>query len=584
MEYMKKFFRLPELYVVLLLAACLVVGLMFRITIENVTLYQDDARENLSLPILKDMDDGMLFQVELDVVGAHGRAYDLKVIPDDCVSKVEVDGHSVDLDSFPGHCDYTRGFVLKDSVIALYRMGGPTHFVFHMRNKGGPGGLNVFVERPPFLVRSMNVAAVILFAFLCMLVARRLGLGWEIATIVLMGALLRGVFFVNIPYTMFTYDVDGHVSYVQHILQKHEIPKAEDCWSCYHPPVYYVASAPSFLIGDWLGITGTTGMQAFSLLLSVVTLFFGLLFFKQIFSGIPFCIASVLWTFWPVMIMAAPRIGNDQMFCLFHVLCLWGGIKYLNSGRGKYLIFAVVASALAMWSKTTAVITLGVLFLFTVAGYVGNARLLKPSRSERVAWLLFFTLVLAIMLQKLLGNGDLVANAGGLNSKLRVGNEAFNYLYFDLRSFLEHPFTSAWNDADGRQFFWNYTLKTSLFGEFNMVHHQVGRTWATVSSVSMLGLVVYAMRGIWKSRINMVNSILVLQAVAFIAALMSLRIKYPFACSNDFRLIMPVLLSFIPFVVSGVTLKEASVKWRALGYGLVLMFVASSTVLYILAM
>jgi hypothetical protein len=95
---------------------------------------------------------------------------------------------------------------------------------------------------------------------------------------------------------------------------------------------------------------------------------------------------------------------------------------------------------------------------------------------------------------------------------------------------------------------------------------------------------VYAIRGFWKTRLGLVHWILLLQGVAFIAALMALRIKYPFACSNDFRYILPILLSFAPFVAMGVTLKDASTSWKVCGYITVAAFIVSSAVLYIMVM
>ena len=234
-------------------------------------------------------------------------------------------------------------------------------------------------------------------------------------------------------------------------------------------------------------------------------------FLRNFFSGKALGISSVLWAFWPVMILVSPRIGNDQMFYMLHMLCMWCGMKYIRDGRGRFLIVAVIATALAMWTKTTGVVTIGMVFLFTVCGYVRNERFPYPTKSEVVAWGLFVLLIAGVALQKLLGDADLVGNASGLNGRLKVGNEAFNYIFFDLKSFVVHPFTSAWNDGFGREYFWNYAFKTSLFGEFEMVRNVVGRNLATVVSCTFLGLIVYAARCFWKTKLLMIHWFLLLQ-------------------------------------------------------------------------
>ena len=584
MKKLFRIFRFPELYCALLLVASLVVGFALRVSVENVVLRQGPSMENVSLPVTKKMREGEMFQVELDIKNAYRTSYDLRVVPDDCAEGIVINGQNLDVRSNPGRCDFTKGFWLNDSVTAPHRVGDRTHYTFYLRNNGGNAGLNVFINQTSFLTRVMNVAAVVFFALLCMFVARRFKLRGGILFLFLLGVLIRTVFFANVPYTTYSNDVDGHVAYVQYVLDNHAIPGVDDCWTCYHPPVYYVTAAPAFVLGNWIGVTGTTGLQAFSLLLSVLTLFFGIMFLKSFMTGPAFGTAAVLWTLWPLMILVSPRIGNDQMFYLLHVLCLWGGVKYFNEGRGKFLIVAVLSAALAMWTKTTGVVTIGMVFLFTVCGYVRNERFPYPTKSEVVAWGLFVLLIAGVALQKLLGDADLVGNASGLNGRLKVGNEAFNYIFFDLKSFVTNPYTSAWKEEWGREFFWNYSFKSAMFGEFELVRNATGRTLATLMSVSFLGLMVYAARGFWKTKLQAMHWILLLQAVAFFGALMVLRIKVPFSCSNDFRYIAPVVLSMVPFMATGITLEGSSLKWKVLGYALVAAFALSTVILYILAM
>ena len=584
---MKKFlkiFRQPELYIVVLLVACILAGLLLRVKVENVVLQRGESVEEVSLPITKKMRSGEFFQVELDIKNPYRSSYDMRVVPDDCAESIVVNGKALEMEHIQNRCDFSKGFLLEDSVLAPNRVGDKTHYSFFLKNNGGDAGLNLFIYQTSFLTKASNFAAVVLFALLCLLLARRFKLRGGLLLLFFVGVVFRTVFFANVPYTTYSNDVDGHVAYVQYILEKHAVPGVDDCWTCYHPPVYYATAAPSFVLGESLGVTGPTGLQAFSLLLSVATLLLGILFLRGFLTGAPLGVASLLWTFWPLMILVSPRIGNDQMFYMVHVLSLWGGANYLKEGRGRYLIVAVIAAALAMWTKTTGIVTLGTLVLFALCGYAKNGRVFWPKKSEVIAWGLLLLLIAGIALQKLLGDADLVGNASGLNGKLRVGNEAFNYIFFDLKSFVTHPYTSAWNEDWGREFFWNYSFKSAMFGEFELVRTQTGRTLATLMSVSFLGLMVYAVRGFWKTKLAAVHWILLLQTVAFFAALMFLRIKVPFSCSNDFRYIAPALLGIIPFVGYGIHVENGSLKWRVLGYGFVIGFVVSTVILYILAM
>ena len=573
----------PEWLCVLVLFFSLWGTLSFHPRIENVRLFQGmDAQEG-SLPVLKKMEKGERFSVEFDVESRFEN-YDLAIIPDDCAEEVVINGHVVDLRRFKDNCNFSRGFILRDSLLALYRVGNRTHYAFSMRNEGGDAGLNAQVSQTSPLRVSIGLLAVLSLGLLCFFIARRFGFGWGIAVIVFLAVVIRAVFLMNVPYTNFAYDVDGHVAYVQYIIENHSVPGTDDCWTCYHPPVYYVSAVPSYLFGEWLGLSGPIGLQVYSLLLSILTVFLGMLFLRSFLAGKALGIASVLWAFWPVMILVSPRIGNDQMFYMLHMLCMWCGVKYLKDGRGRFLLVAVIATALAMWTKATAVVTLGTLIVFMVLGYWMNLRNRRLTCSEWVSAGLLLSLIVVVVLQHLLGDSALVGNSSGLAGRLKVGNEAFNYIFFDLKSFVTHPFTSAWNDGSGREYFWNYAFKTSLFGEFEMVRNVMGRNLATIVSCAFLGLIVYAARCFWKTKLQMIHWFLLLQGVTFITALMFLRMKHPYSCSNDFRYILPAIICFIPFVAQGITNEGASIKWRVLGYGLVLTFVLCTAVLFILAL
>ena len=118
---------------------------------------------------------------------------------------------------------------------------------------------------------------------------------------------------------------------------------------------------------------------------------------------------------------------------------------------------------------------------------------------------------------------------------------------------IAHPFENAWDDELVRQYFWNYMMKTSLFGEFVLLRKGAGVVFAEAVNVSFLVLLVYGIRGFWKKNVSRRSLLFTAQFLAFVLALAFLRFKHPFSCSNDFRYIAPVLLSVVPFMAMGVT-------------------------------
>lgn len=577
---LKGLLKAPELYLCILIVAIAAVFCVDRISVTDVNLaVGEGAYEPSSLPIVKKFQEPI--KVTFKVSNRFKHDFDLRIIPDDCTTGLLADGKRVELTGRSGLCDFGHGFVLASSELKELGIKDGSEFEVSVRNHGGDGGLNVAIENAASsMFNVLQGVLLIAVTALIFLVARRMGAGLILSLILALGAVLRVGLDLSLPkYDKFGHDVDGHVAYVHYIADNFSIPGVDDCWTCYHPPVYYAASLPAWEIADMAGIPGTSALQVQSMLLSFAFLFIGFAFLRQFLSGNALTVSTALLSLWPVIVLVAPRIGNDQLFYVLHALCLWGGVKYLNSGRGKFLVVAAVATALSYWTKTTGAVTMGVFFLFAVAGYFGNCRSLTATKSEVASWIIFALLVVGIACSKLFGDSSLVGNASGLHSGLRIGSEPGNYIYFDLKSFLTQPYTSPWLDEMGRQYFWNYALKTSLFGEFRLLETALGKFLASGISVAFLGLIAVAARGFWKIRLKALHWILLLQGIAFFAALAFLRNKIPFACSNDFRYILPVLLSFIPFVGLGINVEGASVKWKVFSYVAVFVFTSFSAAL-----
>ena len=60
----------------------------------------------------------------------------------------------------------------------------------------------------------------------------------------------------------------------------------------------------------------------------------------------------------------------------------------------------------------------------------------------------------------------------------KVDNTATSYLYFDLHNFIQATYTSTIDEDQGKNCFWNFLLKSSLFGPFNLNHSEINRPLA----------------------------------------------------------------------------------------------------------
>lgn len=572
----KRLIKVPELYLGALLMIFGVLYCSENVVGENAVLVKDAKSSEVLFPILKKTDDNRLFQISFDINSSN--PYDLRIIPDDCVRQLTIDGEEISLNGIQGLCDYHKGFVLEKDRIP---QTSSNHFELQIQNKGGPAGLDIqVVQEFGTLHRISKALFFILLLLLCAFIFKRLKLGWGVSLILILGISTKLFFSVSLPGPMmFGHDVDGHISYVQYIAENASIPDNEECWTCYHPPVYYTLMAPLCAYSSALNMSGSTILQIASFCFSILILLFGALALRKIFSGKTFYLSLILWTFWPLLTLTATRVGNDQLFYLFHIICLWAGLAYVQNQKSKNIIIASISALLAFWTKSTGTISIALCGLCFILGYFTNGNSLKPRKGEIFAAIILFISIASFLAKAALGDAAMVSNANGLHGGLRVGNGFINFLYIDIQQLIAQPFISPWDDNLGRQYFANYLWKTSLFGEFHLLHKAAGETVAEVVNISSLLLLPYAIRGFWKTKISRSNFILLAQGFLFVAALAWLRFKYPFACSNDFRYILPALLSLIPFISKGITLPKASRKWNILGYLLFTIFVASSTIL-----
>jgi hypothetical protein len=579
MRFLKKALCLPELYVAIVTLALGLVVCCGKVIAESVTLTRSETTRPALFPILEKMDRDEIFHISFDVNA--GSSYNVHIVPDDCIESFLVNGEEVSLNGIKGVCDYNNGFRLE---YEQFKGTGKDHFDIAIRNGVGPGGLNIGIEYGKSALWSLARRGFFIgFVLLCALLLRHLKMGTAAYVILVCGIVLRLFFVDALPApNKFGHDVDGHIAYVQYIVGNEKIPATEDCWTCYHPPVYFAMMAPLWKFAPVLKMQSDVALQVASFVLSLLILLFGFLVLRQIFSGVPLNLATLLWTFWPMMVLSCGRIGNDQLFYLLHIVCLWGALGYLQKRNGRRLLIAAIASLLAVWTKTTGAISIGICMLALLLGYFSPVGGFRLKKGEVASIVVLALTVISCGVKMYLNGGEIVSNAHSLNGGLKVGRDFVNFLYVDVKQLLAYPYTSPWENDLGRQYFVSYMHKTSLFGEFKLLTDSVGVFWAEVVNVTSLLLGFYVLRGIWGKALDRKRLLLLVQFAVFVVALAYLRWQHPYSCSNDFRYIAPVLLSVVPFAVEGITVEKGSFKWKVCGVLSLVAFAVSSAVLMVL--
>jgi hypothetical protein len=375
-------------------------------------------------------------------------------------------------------------------------------------------------------------------------------------------------YLVITPYATRAHDVYGHIEYIEYLVTHHALPDPYAGWSFYQPPLYYILAA---LLRPALLLLRITGRDAFLRALQVQSLVYQLGFVALSMLTARHCLAAVdenrgglrpavrarlsalfatLIALWPSAIMHSVRIGNDDL----QYLCFGGAFYFISRwwthARHRDFTAAAFFGAVGMLVKSNS------LALFGIFGALCLVRFVLDDNRRVLAYLRWLWPSLALMIASValtLGpaamdtlrgrrSNLIVGNVSRLRSDFTVGNGAENYLWFDTKTFVTQPFASTMEEGKNREWFWNFSLKSGLFGEFIFPSPWLSNL-AVILSVLFLAMGVCFLAWLAASRrehwIQDLPSLVTI-GVLF-ASLALMRMSIPVACTSDFRYILPVL-------------------------------------------
>lgn len=486
-----------------------------------------------------------------------------RIIPDDNLRAISVNNQPLDLSAIgAGLSDYGRGFEYDFSPYIHNGQVADIRFVFD--NAGGPGGINL----KPQLSMAFWLLVMLGFLPLVLVLARDFRLLPEQKWLLCLALIAIAFYWADTPWTERAYDVQGgsgHYDYIGYIATKHALPAPNEGWTYYHPPLYYLGGAVFWQWAEWLGLPKPELIRVYGLMLWFVFLIASAGALRKVLANQYRAInaGSMALFFWPGGVMHAVTIGNDLGLYACAGVAVWFMVLWRMTDRLSYLFYLALACALAMLCKSNG------LPLIAAAGLLVALRALPNSGvnfAKAFKETLLFSAVVALGIAssfavrlfyffKGVAPDWLIANAGGLHSGLRVPADIKAFLPLDIPTFLTSPWMSAWEDSVGRGNFWNYTLRSSISGEF----HFDGRFQAVMAYVMGLCVLLLFLMSMlylagkikaslsdkpWKVFYNPYLPLFLL-GFFWVASLIALRYKLPYACSNDFRYIVPVILPFV---------------------------------------
>lgn len=479
------------------IAIAVLVHTLFTTRYSDFTVTDSLGTRTIGLPFQKDSSSkaNRRFSVEGYISPATFSARTFQIIPDDQVIAIYVNQQNISLKHIPEKqlSDWSKGFAID---LSQYLTEGKNHIKVEVLNKGGRYGL--------LISNSLTATSQIFYWLalaLCLLIGsfsvlRLFNFRTEICAVISAGFLLRWFYVLITGFNTRGHDTWEHIEYVMHFTESWILPDVASAkgGAYFHPPFYYWLSSIIFDASQWFhpdnNEVGYKWLQYASTLYSFIFIVFAAklieLFFQELNTTNPsfrsknqpqaffkltsprpyIFAATASLCVWPGAILHSSRIGNDPLlYCLFIVSAYYIFRFYLTPKPHLFVIGAIVTAFAVITKANAAVLGLAgagvVIYHWQKIGFGLPAKAIVKGI---VPCLLLVgaagvTFYPGIAL-KLKGDRThlYVDNLDNISSALQVGNDAKNFLWFDVKTFINEPYTSPWDDKLGRQYFANYLV------------------------------------------------------------------------------------------------------------------------------
>jgi hypothetical protein len=504
----------------------------------------------------------------------------LNLIADDCVESITVNGNLVDLSNIK-RLDLCNSFNGIGVNLGGYLLQGKNETSVRVSNLGGEMGLNIrsSLLDPMFLVYLIAINICLYYIFKDLF--DRLDLNPQLLLIFMGGVIIREFYMLYTGHTSREHDSmtsTGHVDYIKYVMTNWKLPSPESGWEYFQSGGYYIISAVLATIFSFIGLTSYYPLwQSLSLLSYFGVMIFGLLTFKEtIKNNWVNLLCSALFIFWGGTIIHSTRITNDVLYYFFYSGSIYFLLKWYLSDIIKYLYYCGLFVAFSFAIKSNALLLLPIIFCTLIAKfsytYIDRKKFFGTVNLPSFLNIIFkkyFGAIVCCIVFVAIGAGfgmsariklhleqpekyswlipNLAPDWGGLT----IDNSAKSLTFFDMKAFLIEPFANPHDKNTSRDYFWNYFQKSSLFGEFgfrvlddkNKIHTNL----ASIQALLYLVILLVFLVGIFSLRAKDLRFyfVILLDMIVSIAGLITYRTSSPCGCNQDFRFVLPVIISFI---------------------------------------
>ena len=260
----------------------------------------------------------------------------------------------------------------------------------------------------------------------------------------------------------YTNDISGHVDYASFISGHWLHPYQYKGYQSHQAPTYYYLAGAAVWVAKTLRtISVMTALRFLSWTCYLAFNAFGLLTLRRSgITGASQYACAALLLFWPGGMHLASKISNEPCFFAAYAACFYYAVCWYQEGKERQLMMAVLLAGVALTIRTNAIILFMILAALITTAWLRRRFSLRNLLSWRWA---IVGMALGACVWVLWGRIQFLSvDGGGGGPRLQNPLPPGYFLFFSYNDFIAHPF----NDWSARGGFWDFLLKTSLFGEY----------------------------------------------------------------------------------------------------------------------
>lgn len=381
-------------------------------------------------------------------------------------------------------------------------------------------------------------------------------------SIVLLGAILRVVYYYNFGVTHFQHDWAGHVEFIKYISNTWTLPLGEKGLQFPQQPLYYIITGGLYSLLTEFKIGSSQSLYYigyFSLFCSFMFLYYGAKFFTLISNSKWVQVVAMSFiVFTPSLVYMSARINNDVLVMALSAFTLYHIVSAYQTSFEKSFTPALVGVSLLFMTKLSAVPMEILLFLLLLYSYVSMKD--KNIRKKIKQKLYIFSLVgiffLGLTLLKdylpIENSFHMVNSSGNFPGQMIKPMDIDYFSTYNLPTLLRVGYSHVFGDDTIRYSFLTYQYGTMFFGEFKYISYFnnsnilkiIMQIILLVGTIFIMGFITYAIK---LRRMSFLYKILYVTVILNLLLILRFVILYPVVCNTDFRysVVSYILFAFI---------------------------------------